>query len=165
MMAFQIGNIISGKVKWSLEKKKKRKGEKWFTCSIYTEIWTLCRHIHLYTNIKNWFIFKDVHLEKYLASSTSNSNACFKWTAHLSLETWTVKTSKKNGIHWFFCDMVYCKGKFYGAQWFCVLGIMFPRNTHAQTEVPPTASERSQIKEMLAMVLQTNEKPARQLFT
>lgn len=149
-------------MKFGEKKKKKEKNDSpvpyILKFELYVDIY------NLYTNIKNWFIFKDVHLEKYLASSISNSNACFKWTAHSSLETWTVKTSKKNGIHWFFCDTVYCKGKFYGAQWFCVLGIMFPRNTHAQTEVPPTASERSQIKEMLAMVLQTNEKPARQLF-
>lgn len=55
--------------------------------------------------------------------------------------------------------------KFYHAQCFCVLGTVFPRNTCIQNKVPPTASERSRIKVMLAMVLQTNKKPAQQLLT
>lgn len=66
---------------------------------------------------------------------------------------------------WFFYDRIYYNGKFFHAQWFCVFGIVFPRNTHVQVEVPPTASEHSQIKEMIAIALQTNKKPTQQLLT
>lgn len=46
-----------------------------------------------------------------------------------------------------------------------VLGILFPRNIHIQIEVPPTASEHEQIKEILAIVLQTSKNPTQQLLT
>lgn len=72
---------------------------------------------------------------------------------------YTVSIRKKR-THWFFCNKIYCKGKFCYAQRFYVLGITFPRNTPVQTEVPSTASEQLSFKEKLAMVLQPNEKPA-----
>lgn len=68
-------------------------------------------------------------------------------------------------MHWFFYNRIYYNGKFYHAQCFCVLGVVFPRNTRIQIKVPPTASQRSQIKKMLAMVLQTLKKPTQQLLT